>query len=205
VSLLEEWLGILYFHHNKIMATACNFPGQITNRNFLSPAGFKFTLAKEPKVSFFCNSVRIPEINLALAMQPTYLKDIDIPGEKITYGDLTIRFLVDENLENYMAIHNWITGLGFPETTQEYRDLLADEDDVTRPSDPKNAFSDGSLAILNSNFRNSAVVKFKDLFPYTLTSLDFDATITDIQYFTAEASFKYTIYNIYDTDGRTRL
>ena len=77
------------------MTTACNFPGQITNRNFLSPTGFKFNLAKEPKVSFFCNTVRIPEINLALALQPSYLKDIDIPGEKLTYGDLTIRFLVD--------------------------------------------------------------------------------------------------------------
>jgi len=187
------------------MATACNFPGQITNRNFLSPAGFKFSLAKEPKVSFFCTSARIPEINLALANQPSYLKDIDIPGEKITYGDLTIRFLVDENLENYMAIHNWITGLGFPETMQQYSDLLKDEDDVTQPEDPKNAFSDGSLAILNSNFRNAAIVKFIDLFPYTLTSLEFDSSITDIQYFTAEASFKYTIYNILDSDGRTRL
>ena len=187
------------------MATACAFPNQITNRNFLSPAGFKFTLAKDPKISFFCNSVRIPEINLALAMQPTYLKDIDIPGEKITYGDLNIRFLVDENLENYMAVHNWITGLGYPETTQQYRDLLTDDEDVTQPLDPKKAFSDGSLAILNSNFRNAAIVKFRDLFPYSLTSLDFDATVNDIQYFTAEASFKYTIYNIYDTDGRTRL
>ena len=40
------------------------FANQIGNRNFLSPVGFKFTLAKEPKVAFFCNSARIPEINL---------------------------------------------------------------------------------------------------------------------------------------------
>jgi len=187
------------------MTTPCSFPGQITNRNFLSPAGFKFTLAKEPKVSFFCNTVRIPEINLALALQPTYLKDIDVPGEKLTYGDLSLRFLVDENLENYMAIHNWLTGLGFPETPQQYADLLKDEDDATQLSDPKNQFSDGSLTILNSNFKTAAVVKFIDLFPYSLTSLDFDATITDVQYFTAEASFKYTVYNILGADGRTRL
>ena len=187
------------------MATACNFPGQITNRNFLSPAGFKFNLAKEPKVSFFCNTVRIPEINLALALQPSYLKDIDIPGEKLTYGDLTIRFMVDENLENYMAIHNWLTGLGFPETTQQFDDLLENTSDVTQPNDLKNQFSDGSLTILNSNFKSAAIVKFLDLFPYSLTSLDFDATITDVQYFTAEASFKYTVYNILASDGRTRL
>ena len=176
------------------MASA--FANQIQNRNFLSPVGFKFTLAKEPKVNFFCNSARIPEITLSVLQQPTYLKDLDIPGGKLQYGDLNLRFLVDEDLVNYMAIHNWLTGLGFPETTQDYRDLLTNEDDLTQPLDPKRAFSDGSLYILDSNYNTNAIVKFKDLFPIALTSLEFDSTQTDIQYFTAEVSFKYTVYNI---------
>ena len=169
---------------------------QISNRNYLSPVGFKFTLAKEPKVSFFCTNTRIPEITLQTEIQQNYLKDIDVPGDKITYGDLSIKFLVDEDMSNYMAIHDWITGLGFPESAQDYRDLLTIENDVTQPSDPKRAFSDGSLYILNSNYNTTAIVKFKDLFPISLTSLDFDSTQTDIQYFTAEVSFKYTIYDI---------
>ena len=169
---------------------------QISNRNYLSPVGFKFTLAKEPKVSFFCTNTRIPEITLQTEIQQNYLKDIDVPGDKITYGDLSIKFLVDEDMSNYMAIHDWITGLGFPESAQDYRDLLTIENDVTKPSDPKRAFSDGSLYILNSNYNTTAIVKFKDLFPVSLTSLEFDSTQTDIQYFTAQASFKYTIYDI---------
>lgn len=169
---------------------------QISNRNYLSPVGFKFTLAKEPKVSFFCTNTRIPEITLQTEIQQNYLKDIDVPGDKITYGDLSIKFLVDEDMSNYMAIHDWITGLGFPESAQDYRDLLTNQDDLTQPSDPKRAFSDGSLYILNSNYNTTAIVKFKDLFPVSLTSLEFDSTQTDIQYFTAQASFKYTIYDI---------
>ena len=169
---------------------------QISNRNYLSPVGFKFTLAKEPKVSFFCTNTRIPEITLQTEIQQNYLKDIDVPGDKITYGDLSLKFLVDEDMSNYMAIHSWITGLGFPESAQDYRDLLTIENDVTQPSDPKRAFSDGSLYILNSNYNTTAIVKFKDLFPVSLTSLEFDSTQTDIQYFTAQASFKYTIYDI---------
>jgi hypothetical protein len=182
------------------MASA--FANQIQNRNFLSPVGFKFTLAKTPKVNFFCNSSRIPEINLGVANQPTYLKDLDIPGDKLTYGDLSLRFLVDENLENYMAIHNWMTGLGFPETTQDFKDLTTNDDGQR---DLEEQFSDGNLQILNSNFRPVANVKFFNLFPVSLTSLDFDATEADIQYFTAEASFKYTVYNILGTDNRTPL
>ena len=182
------------------MATA--FDKQIGNRNFLSPVGFKFTLAKEPKVAFFCNTARIPEITLSLNTQPSYLKDIDIPGDKITYGDLTLRFMVDENMENYMAVHNWLTGLGFPETAQQYKDLITIVNDTTQVQDPKRAFSDGSLYILNSNYNTTAVVKFKDLFPVSLSSLEFDATQTDIQYFTADVSFKYTVYNILDNNNQ---
>jgi len=181
---------------------SCNFPNQINNRNFLSPVGFKFTLSKEPKISFFCNSSRIPEINLGNAIQPSYLKDIDVPGDKLTYGDFSLRFLVDENLENYMAVHNWLTGLGYPETTQEFKDLTTDDSGVR---DLKYQFSDGSLHILNSNFRDVAIVKFKDLFPTYLTSLEFEASDSDINYFTAEVTFKYTIYNVLASDNRTPL
>jgi len=181
------------------MATA--FDKQLGNRNFLSPVGFKFTLSKEPKVAFYCNSARIPEITLSVLQQPTYLKDIDVPGNKLQYGDLSLRFLVDENLENYMAIHNWLTSLGSSETLEDYRDLITPSNDVNLPLDSKQAFSDGSLYILNSSYNTTAIVKFKDLFPVSLSSLEFDSTQTDVQYFTSEVSFKYTIYNILDTNN----
>ena len=97
--------------------------GQPDNRNFLSPTGFKFTLKRVPKVSFFCNSANIPDLTLGVATQPTYLKDIDIPGDKIIFGDLNLRFLVDENLENYMELQNWMRGLGYPESLKEIYDF----------------------------------------------------------------------------------
>jgi len=182
--------------------TSSAFRNQIQNRNFLAPVGFKFTLAKYPKVDFFSNSARIPELTLGTAIQSSYLKDIDVPGEKLTYGDLTIRFLVDENMENYVAMHNWLKGIGFPETPQQFKDQITDDEGIR---DEKLVFSDGSLHILSSNFQDVAIVKFQDLFPVGLTSLEFDATETDINYFTAEATMRYTVYNIFDKDGRTRL
>ena len=178
------------------------FANQIENRNFLSPVGFKFTLSKEPKVSFFSNSTRIPEINLGTALQPSYLKDIDTPGDKLQYGDFTLRFLVDENLENYMKINNWLTTLGYPETTDQFKKATTDTDGLR---DREIIFSDGNLHILNSNFNTTAIVKFFDLFPISLSSLEFEATDTDVNYFTADAIFKYTVYNIVKPDGRTPL
>ena len=169
------------------------FRTQIENRNYLSSIGFKFNLAKYPKVDFFSNSAIIPQLTLATATQPTYLKDIDVPGEKLTFGDFTLKFLVDENMENYLAVYNWLVGLGFPETTKQFKDITTDSADQR---DLTEAFCDGTLRILNSNYREISRVKFKDLFPVSLTSLDFDATTSDVQYFTAQATFKYTVYDL---------
>ena len=174
-------------------SNSCSWPTQINNRNFLSGIGFKFNLGRFPKVDFFCNTARIPEITLDTTTQPSYLKNIDVPGEKISYGDLTIQFLVDENMENYKIVHDWITGLGFPETAQQFIDKTTDRDGLR---DMKEQFADGTLRILNSNFNEVAKVKFLDMFPVSLSSLDFDATSTDVNYFTAQASFKYTVYQL---------
>ena len=172
----------------------------IENRNFLSPVGFKFGLQRAAGVAFFCNEANIPSIDLGVAEQPSYLKNIPVPGDKIQFGDLNLRCLVDEDLKNYMEIQNWIRGLGYPESLQEFQDL----DDAGQLTDAFGKFkqsrddiySDGTLQILSSNLVPQFQCQFNDLFPYSLSTLTFDATDTDIEYFTADVSFKYTIYRI---------
>ena len=173
----------------------------ISNRNFLSPVGFKFALKRSPGVAFFCNSANIPDITLGIAEQPTYLRDIPTPGDKIQFGDLNLRFLVDEDLVNYMEIQNWIRGLGFPETVQEFRDLKKENILGSNGLTNDDIYSDGTLQILSSNLVPQFNVMFSNLWPYSLTTLDFDATDTDIEYFTADVSFKYTIYNLNDLEN----
>ena len=175
----------------------------LDNRNFLAPTGFKFSLKRSPGVAFFCNQANIPSLDLGIATQPSYLKDIDVPGDKIQFGDLTLRFLVDEDLVNYMEIQNWIRGLGYPETLQEFDKL---EKEAVLPSNygrvGDNIYSDGTLQILSSNLVAKFNVNFKDMFPYSLSTITFDATDTDIEYFTADVSFKYTIYNLTDLSNK---
>jgi len=174
----------------------------IENRNFLSPVGFKFSLKRAPGVAFFCNQANIPSMDLGIAEQPTYLRNIPTPGDKIQFGDLTLRFLVDEDLVNYMELQRWIRGLGYPENMDEFRKL---EGEAVLPANfgqaGDNIYSDGTLQILSSNLVPSFQVVFNDLFPYTLSTVTFDATDTDIEYFTADVSFKYTIYNLTDMEN----
>ena len=169
---------------------------QISNRNFLSPVGFKFNLSKEPKVDFFSNSASIPGINLGVAIQPTYLKDIPIPGDKLSYSDFTLRFMIDEYMENYLTIHNWLRGFGYPESVEEYQELLDNDEYFPGKQTAISGQSDGSLIIYNSNYQPTASVVFKGMFPTSLTSIEFSAKETALNYIEAEVVFKYTIYEI---------
>ena len=174
-----------------------SFASQISNRNFLSPGGFRFSLGKFPKVSYLAQSANIPEINMGLVQQDTPFRPAYIDGT-LEYGSFNLQFLVDEDLENYLILHNWMRGLGFPESPQQFIDKTTDSDGIR---DLEEQYCDGGLHILSSNLRDVAIVKFQNLFPVSLTSLNFDATETDINYFTASASFRYTVYNITNTSG----
>ena len=167
------------------------FSRQLNNRNFLSPAGFKFTLTKAPKVDFFSKSVSIPNLTLGAAIQTNYLRDIPVPGDKLQYGDLDVEFFIDENLENYLQIEQWMRGLGFPESFSEAISL---DPQVTELISA--ARSDGSIFVYNSSFNPIARIDFKDLFPTALTPVPFSADVTDINYIVATATFKYTIFNV---------
>ena len=176
---------------------------QIENRNFLAPTGFQLVLNRAPKVAFFSNAANIPGITLGEATQPTYLKEIPVPGDHIVFDDFSLRFLVDEDLTNYMELQNWIRGLGFPDSMKEFNDL--EKESILGMQkfgqEGDNIYSDGTLQILSSNLVPKFQVVFNDMFPYSLSTVSFDATDTDIEYFTAEVSFKYTIYNLTDLEN----
>ena len=177
---------------------------EVSDRNFLSVIGFKFVLERCPKVDFYCNAANLPSITLGVAEQPSYLRNIPVPGDKIQFEDLQISFMVDEHMENYLEIYNWITGLGFPESLDQYIQL-ADEKNLSPENDPNDFFnerSDATLMILNSDYNVSVRVKFKDLFPIELSGIPFDAKAEQQEYYTATARFKYTMFDVIDVDGK---
>jgi len=174
---------------------------EVQNRNFLQPQGFRFQVARAPKVTFFGNAVNIPGMTLRTTVQTTPgLKDIPLPGEILDFEDLNLRFLVDEDLQNYQEVQNWMRGLGFPESLQEIYDLQ-NENSVLNREKTMNIYSDGTLTILDAMQNDNFKVKFSDLFPFSLSTIQFDATMADTEFFTAEVSFKYLNYTIVKGSG----
>ena len=154
---------------------------QPQNRNFLTPVGFKLDLELFAGVDFFCQSASIPEISMSFAQVPTPYRNIPIAGSGgVDFGDLQVRFIIDEDLVNYTSIHNWIRKFGLS-------DGRADE---------KDQYSRALLHVLSSHNNTNHIVEFTNLFPVSLTGVPFDASITDIEYLTADVTFKYEKYDI---------
>ena len=177
------------------------FQDQLTSRNFLSPIGYLFLLDKAKKVSFLCRQASIPSINLGDVLIPT-AGLVPLPRDgNIRYGDQTVEFIVDEDLRNYMEIHNWMRALGTP---PYYDERAAWETSYQDAPSQDVRFSDATLQVLNNNNLANFDVVFKDLFPSELSTLTFDVSQEDNSFMTAQATFKYTLYEIRNVNSRTR-
>jgi|TARA_Y100000114_G_scaffold111931_1_gene105717 hypothetical protein len=180
-------------------------------QDYASPVQFRFKCTKLPLVEFFVQSVNLPGINLGSAQQTNPLYDIPLPGDKITYASLDLSFVVDENLNNYKEIHDWILGLGFPSNHTQFQDLQTAGSDrfpgstrstaatgtnVPQPLNEGGIYSDATLTVLNSKNIAKTEIRFENLYPTSLGSLNYDVRATDVDYINASVSFNYMNYDI---------
>lgn len=169
----------------------CPIPANI---NPLQSNGFLFGIQKLPEISFFCQEATLPDLQAPSAEIETPLVVVPIPGEKLSFGDLAITFLIDEGMHNYVAVHNWMVGLGFPESHEQYKNFISSRTNELNRNELLSGYSDGTLQILNSTNNPTRTVRFVDLFPTSLQQLTLQSTTQDTTYLAATATFRYTTY-----------
>ena len=183
---------------------------QPTALDYSSPTQFRFLINQLPKVQYFTTEANLPGITLDELELGSPLKDLPLLGSKLTYEDLAISFIVDENLENYIEMHTWLTAIGFPKDRKQFSDFRSttsntktstrgeskDIGKVGATTPEISMTSDAVLTILTN--KNNPVVecRFADVFPTSLSGLTYSQNQTDVEYLTASVTFKYQIYEI---------
>lgn len=165
------------------------------NINPLSPNGFMFSIARIPEITYFCQEVNLPSVNLPTVEQSSPFSRIPLPGDTLDFGELTVQFLIDSSMTNYKALFNWIRGLGFPESNQQYTEQTNSRYQL---SENAAAMSDATLVILNNKSVSTESVLFKDCVITGLNSLSFTSTSSDVQYLVGNATFRYTYFKFED-------
>ena len=178
--------------------------------DYASPTQFRFGIHQLPKVEFFTVEANLPGVSVPSTTLATPFTDISIMGEKTEFEALTITFIVDEYLENYISLHNWLTGIGFPKSRSQFskfRDVTSntpdtqkgvstDIGDVKQSTPDKAMYSDAFLMVLSNKNNPIVEINFHNIYPTSLSGLDFTQTATDVEYMTASAEFAYQIYEI---------
>lgn len=162
---------------------------QPSNKNFLSPLGFKFLLMKAPTVEYFIQNVNIPSLGFQSADVPTPFVNLPFPGDHLRFGELQLTFKIDEDMQNYLEIFNWLVGLGFPDNFAQYKN-------IANVSTRDGVVSDATLMILTSAKNPNISITFKNLFPTSLSDVQFDTTQTDVEFVNATVTFKYQSFTI---------
>lgn len=164
---------------------------QPENKSFLSPIGFRFSIQRLPHVNYFCTSTSIPDLTMGQidTVENTFIK-LPVPGDKLLFGLLNLRFRVDEDLKNFQEIYDWLIGLGYPDNfsqSQAIRTGIQEQGEV---------YSDGSLIVTTGSMKPNIEVKFIDMYPVSLSSVEFNLEQDDITYLQADVNFAYRKYEL---------
>lgn len=148
-----------------------------TNKNFLSPVGFSFKInsTEYPNLEYFCTAVTLPGLSLGEAAQPYRGTSLAFTGDRIEFDDLSIRFNITENMENYIETFEWMHSL-------------------IQSSNAEDLKVDATLLVLSSHNNVTKEIKFSGVFPNGLSAVEFNSQNSDIEYLQAELSLKYTSF-----------
>ncbi len=150
--------------------------------NYLSPLEFVVSVKRLPGVQFFSQTVNIPSVSIAQVDQNTPFKIVPVPGDRLTYGELPLSFIVDESMSNYIEVYDWLRALSFNEEFPQFDGIKTSEYGI---------LTDISIVIMNSHKNPNIEIQFRDCFPVSLSDITLDTTQTDVIYPQATVSFTF--------------
>ena len=159
---------------------------QPTNLNQLNVVSFDVTFSRLPAVQYFCQRISLPTVVLGETNEPSPFMNNPLEGDTLTFEAMTLSFIVDEDLQNYISIYEWMTALGFP---REYGQFAALKEPSTGSTTTK--YSDLTIVLHTNKSNPNYRIRFTDCFPTSISSIQFDATPTGMDPIVVDATFNF--------------
>jgi hypothetical protein len=164
------------------------------DQNLLQGSKFQVAFARLPYIQFFVQAINLPGISSTPAVQTTPFVDAPIPADKLKYENFSMTFLIDEPLWTWTSVNDWIKGLTFPDSFQEYKNLSIQQRLLTANKKPQ--YSDAQVTILTNKNNPILAVTFQDMFPVSVSGIQFSTQDNATAVKTATAEFAFTNYQI---------
>lgn len=177
--------------NSSVNLTPSSNTSQLTTTNFLQPTGFKMVINRKnfPNLQYFCQSFSHPNIGVnAAELAYKRISSVPFAGDKITFGELSVQVILDEEMNSYEEMYNWMERL--VETKEKSAGASTMDYNTAPPT-----YADITLSILNSANNMSREIRYIDCVPTDLSSINFEAVGGD-QFLTYTVGFRYTYFEI---------
>ena len=159
---------------------------QPANLNQLNVVSFDVNFSRLPSVQYFCQRISLPTVVLGETNEPSPFLNLPLEGDTLTFEAMSLSFIVDEDLQNYISIYEWLTALGFP---REYGQFAALKEQSTGSTLTK--YSDLTIVLHTNKSNPNYRIRFTECFPTSLSSIQFDATPTGMDPIVVDATFNF--------------
>ena len=152
----------------------------------MSPKEFRFTIERLPHVTYFAQDANIPGVSSNPTVTQTPFKEIYTHGDRLSFNTFSVTVRIDEKMNNFIEIFNWMKGLTYPDEFSQYANLLAGD----------GLYSDATLTVLSNAKNPSVEFGFRDVFPISIGDVILTVQDVDIEYATTEITFQTNGYTI---------
>lgn len=173
------------------MPTIGNTP---SNYAHLNPVAFRLNIKILPGVTYFCQAVNLPGVSYTPFKLDTPFSPIVQVGGVLAYEDLVVRFHVDEDLDNWREILNWMVAVTAPKSFDQFKTRKETNEEL-RPQ-RGDLLSEAELIILTNNKNPNKQIIFDDIVPTSLTPIEFDSALSEPDNVTATVTFAYNTYRL---------
>tara|TARA_B100000929_G_scaffold118611_1_gene93994 strand:+ start:1132 stop:1665 length:534 start_codon:yes stop_codon:yes gene_type:complete len=166
---------------------------QPSNINQLNIVSFEVNFSRLPNVEYFCQRVNIPAVILGDTFQPMPFMNLPVEGDTLSFEAMNISFILDEDMQNYLEIYSWLTALGFPRDYEQFKTLKP----ASEVSEYESMFSDMDIMLQTNKSNPNYKVTFNDVFPTSLSSVQFDTSVSALEPIIVDATFNFKgMFNI---------
>mgnify|MGYP003349563684 CR=1 FL=1 len=154
--------------------------------NYLSPTAFRVIIPKMPRFTYFIQSVSIPSVVMGMMEIPAFkgLPKQEAPSILDLSDDLIINFTIDENMQNWQEMYDWMT------------DIVPTDENFASANMNIDKYSPIIVLIYNNAKKLKKKITFNNCFPITLSGFEFNSASTDIDPITIAANFEFSEFTV---------
>jgi|TARA_R110000744_G_scaffold63338_3_gene130332 hypothetical protein len=160
--------------------------------NYLQPSGFKIIISRRdfPNLQFYAQTISHPDVNLPSAeLGFSRVNSVPFVGDAAEFGTLTMEVLLDEDMNSYREIYNWMIAA----TSNPHRLPSASVESNKEGGYQGSTYNDITVAILSSHNNVNRTFRYINGFPTSVGMINLAATSQE-QYLSFQATFRFDYF-----------